>query len=364
MATPDLRSLYELYRQMYGGSASPLGPAGSESGISPQYPGQAYTQQRDIPRTSGGYAPGGALGGFDPLPTGGPRWGQASVFLEPMPIGWRGPTSVRAFRRPFFPFPSGPDTTIDIPMPKTPERHIPHGILGAGIVAALMPWILARRMQVDGRLDGSTEQQSDPSSPEPPLEQPPDGGGVPSTGILGLLLQEAARRLQSAPSEEQRLPERSDPDVRLLRRVPSSSEREDAPGPEDSPRPLREIGSPPLVPEQEPPPTLSDGDGDGNGGGDGGRGSGGNDNDRRRECTEAWMDETENWCPQFRFVGPGYERACVDRANDRLSTCHGNSPQPDQYSMRDIPDEIVRKFWARQRAATKRPRTNSKKRRR
>lgn len=145
------------------------------------------------------------------------------------------------------------------------------------------------------------------------------------------------------------------PDFRQLTRVPPSSQR-----PAGSNIPLPGIESPPLVPDQQPASGESspEGGGTGSGGGTGGSGgSGDDDNERRKACTEQWIDEKQNWCPQFRVVDPRYQRECEDKAYNRLTLCHGNAPQISRFDWKDIDHGDLmrfRKAEAKRRAAKSR----------
>ena len=328
MATPNLQSLYELYRQMYGSPSGPPEPAPSAAEASPQYPGGADTQQRELSRTSGAYAPlGGVLDGLLPSPTGRPQWGRFTPmtgvpigFGAPMPVG---PFSLGRFRG--LPIPFGPQDIPEIPMPPLPELHIPESVRDAWLAGALLPWTVWRRMHGDDGPSGNTQEPSDSPSPQPPLEQPPDGGGSPPIGILGLLAQ-AARRQQSAPNDdEQRLP-KPDPNFRRLMRVPSDSESASGPRSEASRKRSPRTESPPLVPDQEP----LDG---GQGGGGGSNANGGGDD----YCDARWAVE-QGRCRQTRqkranrglteYPWNHFFQGCMTRARERFEGCYKNKGRP------------------------------------
>jgi hypothetical protein len=103
--------------------------------------------------------------------------------------------------------------------------------------------------------------------------------------------------------------------------------------------------------------------GSGSGGGFGKRAkSGGNDNERRRECIQDWQDEKNDWCRQFGFVAPVYERICKERADVRLQQCYRNEPQEGKFTMKEVDPEHVKQFLARQREAKRKDSGKSKKR--
>lgn len=386
MATPDVRSLYELYRQIYGSQGSLLdGPQPEAKGL--QFPGRAYTQQAEGPSVSGDYAPvGGVLGRSNWSQDTGAVTAAPNVVLAQMPL-----PLPRA--RPFGPIPpTGPRSIQESPNLQLPELHIPESVRDAWVAGTLLPWTAWRRMQGDGKPNGSTQEPGDVPSPNTPLG-PPNGGPGPQAGILGLLA-EAARRQSPSNDDEARSSEHPDPNYRELTRVPSptyewldsfkrplegqategtppeqfgraaDSRGAAASGSNASRKSSSEIESPPLVPDQEPPASASyDGGGAGGGGAGGNRSGGPDDNERGKECTERWLDEIENWCRQFWFIHPKYGRECKDRAKFRLQSCHGNAPEElDRYSMREVDPDDVKRFLARQRAEAKKRMRKRKKR--
>jgi hypothetical protein len=94
------------------------------------------------------------------------------------------------------------------------------------------------------------------------------------------------------------------------------------------------------------------GGGPGKGGG-GGNGDGrSNDDDDAHPCTQRWIDEVENWCPQFWKAGERWVSACEDRAGDRNSLCWGNGGfpvpgEPDRYAWNDIPRKRIKPYSLR-----------------
>jgi hypothetical protein len=89
------------------------------------------------------------------------------------------------------------------------------------------------------------------------------------------------------------------------------------------------------------------GKGGGNGKGDGNRGNG----DNVHPCTERWIDEKDNWCPQFWKAGERWVSACESRAADRLRLCYRNKgpapDEPDRYDWKDIPDKPIKRYSLR-----------------
>jgi hypothetical protein len=142
MATPDLRSLNELYRQMYGSQCGALAPARAEEEA--QYPGRASTRQWEAPVTNGNYVPtGGVLSGLVAPPTSIPQWMQGF-----MPAGGvlRAPVSTAPFGLGrSFPMPTGSNPVVEIPNPHL-ERFVPESTRNFWTAATLLPWILGRGM--------------------------------------------------------------------------------------------------------------------------------------------------------------------------------------------------------------------------
>lgn len=94
------------------------------------------------------------------------------------------------------------------------------------------------------------------------------------------------------------------------------------------------------------------GGGPGNGGGGGKGGGQSNDDDDAHPCTRRWMDEMDNWCPQFWKAGERWVSACEQRAGDRNSLCWGNGGfpvpgEPDRYSWSDIPRKPIKPYSLR-----------------
>ena len=356
MATPDLLRFYELYRQMYGGAGGPPQPSRSNAETNPKYPEQTYAQPRELPRTSGEYAPAGEV---LPSPAGTSKWGQYSAPVVgapiglgvPMPVGPLGFGPIGFGRFGGLPIPFGPPKITEIPMPHFPELPIPESVRGALLAgAALAPWAARRQMQGDGGgPNGSTHESRGSSSPQPPLAQPPNGGGSRSIGILGLLAQ-AARNLQSAPNDgEQRPSEQSDPNARRLMRVPSVVTQPGTPAETET--------SP-----SEPPWTFADwllqakkaakakqsqgsssgtgrsfgnknssGNRSGSGNNGGNNGSGGNGGDGDDFCTKRMYEEKDECSRRWEngeFAHKDHYWGCTRRATARWDDCNRNGGRP------------------------------------
>lgn len=294
MATPDLRSLYEVYRQIYGSLGSPPMPAESGAPAYSQPQAPTVTPQPQIPKTNGDYAQGGGVfGGWSPDPATGPQWGQNFPLMGPLPNGWRPPMTFGRFGGALgqaamgvsagLPFALG--GTAETPRMRVPDIHIPDAARDAVTAAQLFPWTVWRRMHGESKPDGMTEGRADIPSSRPPLGEPPNGSGPPSLGILGLLIEEARRLQSTLVHNEQGSSDEADPDVRELRRVPSDSDGVGGSGAEAS-RKRSRVKSPPLVPNQVPPGNEAYSSSGGSTGGGGGGGSTGGGEENQDGCDE------------------------------------------------------------------------------
>lgn len=328
MATPDLRSLYELYRQIYGGQGNSVEPAQQRTPESPRYPKRAYDQQSAALGGNDNYArAGGVLGGSVASPAGTPWWAQQSAIAGGPSFAVRPPVSVRPRPGPFpIPIPSGPNAIPEIPNPHI-ERLVPETTRNFWIAATLLPWMLGRGM-IGERPDGSSRAPNEGPSP---IEKPPNRGGSTPPWIMGPAVLEEERR-RSAPSGDTDPSERPDPNFRQLTRVASDSEAKGVSGAKPGRRPTPKVESPPLAPDQERSywrdsleETLREMGGAGGGSGDGGDPPNGGDD----YCSERWgIEQGRCFARKKRSKKWKYLQGCLDRTTERQNMCVQNGGRP------------------------------------
>lgn len=290
--------------------------------------------------------------GLDSPPMRMAQWTQRPTPMRGAPFGLRPPL-------PFPPIPTRPEDVVEIPNPHL-ERFVPESTRNLWTLLALVPQVLWRQgIGPNGGAEESNELRQPDLPPEPPKR------GNPLPWYVGPPVLEEEKRRQSGPdNSDPTSSEQPDPNFRQLLRVPIDSERAGGSEVEAGRKRLPSTEAPPLVPDQAPPRIESDAavSGGGSGGGaDGGSGSGGDDNERRRECTERWIDEKLNWCPQFWLAGRDYVNECKDRADQRLTQCHGNVPEVDRFDWRQIDPKVVKRIRRRMESKTKRKTAKSKK---
>lgn len=206
---------------------------------------------------------------------------------------------------------------------------------------------------------------------------PPSGAGTaPSGGLLGRLRElEALERRTPASNTGLVLPGK-DPNFRQLSRVlgrplevaPLVAGRNDSPESRDpgaqnvealSRSPRQDLESINVYEQRVDGSNFPGygGRGGGPGKGGGGRKGGGerdddDDDDGAHPCTQRWMDEISDWCPQFWKAGERWVSACEDRAAHRSRLCYrnGGSPdpeEPDRYDWSQIPRKRIKTYSLR-----------------
>lgn len=155
MATPDVRNLYEQFRQIYGGQGASSDSA--RSAPQSQTPRTAYPLPLEAYGADDGYqSTGGVLGGAASSSSSIPLWAQA---FSPGGIA-AGPRGILPFGPSmpgrFLPMPFGPGKIVEIPNPHF-ERVIPQSARDLWTAATLLPGILRDQEQ----------QESGPTSPRP-----------------------------------------------------------------------------------------------------------------------------------------------------------------------------------------------------
>lgn len=188
MATPDLQSLYELYRQLYGGQI--------ESSQSPQP--DRETQNHKAAGVSGNYMPPGAALSHLRAPPAAVLAGMQSSM--PVGMGFRAPLPGTRFR-------FGNDVPMhggSGPVPGSPNPHleslIPNWMRSFWAAGTLLPKIIASDISGRGGADSRTQGGDVLPSSQPQSEKREDrSGGVgwyvgpnPSTRILQRVDDEAA----------------------------------------------------------------------------------------------------------------------------------------------------------------------------
>lgn len=217
MATPDLLSLYELYRRMYGGLSGP-----PQANWNPQ--------NHELSGVSGQYLPtGGVLGVLATPPIPGPAWMQGPM---PTGVGFRSlPPTPRFGAGRGIQIPSGPGSVLEIPDPHL-ERLVPGWMRDLWAAGTLLP-----RLQASGGA-----QESDASAlSRPPLPKLEDRSGGLGWYVGPPVLEDERKRASPSAGRAQEF----DPNYRILERVDDEAEKE------------KEIESPPLAPK-DPADTVSD----------------------------------------------------------------------------------------------------------
>lgn len=197
MAAPDLRSLYELYEQLYGGRIRP------PQSLQPNPGAQNY----DAGDLAGNHMPtGGVLGYLPAPPAAAPVWMRSAM---PAKVGFPSPRPSTRFdfgRR--FPIPDGSSSVQDMPDPHL-ERLMPDWMRNLWSAGSLLPRIMASELRHGSADEGAQGSDSWPSSQPQPVRREDRSGGLgwyvgppdPNKRVLERVDDEAAgeREVESPP---------------------------------------------------------------------------------------------------------------------------------------------------------------------
>jgi hypothetical protein len=193
MATRDLQSLYELYRQGYGG----------QIGL-PQLPQPGRAAQIHEPAgVSGNYSPTAGVLGYLPTPPAAVLAGMQNI--TPVGVGFRPPLSGTRLRLGGgVPMPDGSTSVQDMPDPHL-ERLVPDWMRDFWAAGTLLPKIIASDTSGHGGRAGATQGDALPSSQPQSVKQEDRSGGLgwyvgpPDKRILQRVDDSAGEEVESPP---------------------------------------------------------------------------------------------------------------------------------------------------------------------